>query len=396
MAVSSRSRVIVAMSGGVDSSVAAARLVAAGHEVVGVTLHLWDYPDDGSVRGRCCAPEDQYDARRVADRLGIPHFSFDRRADFLREVVEPFVDGYASGETPSPCVSCNRGVKLREIFAIAHRLGADLVSTGHYARVIRDEQGVAWLAPAKDAAKDQSYFLHALSPEQLAKLVFPLAEATKPEIRAEAAALGLPGADKGESQELCFVPTGRYDAFIEKRAKERIRPGPILDANGNVVAQHQGVHRFTIGQRKGLGVALGQPAFVVGIDAATSTVRLGSADALDVVEIEADQANFAASMPMSFEAVIKARARHEGALGTVELLGNGLARISFVTPVRAVTPGQFAVAYEHLGAEPGAGAGSLGRVLGGARIRRVITVAQKAAASLADGGILAAPSGVPS
>jgi tRNA-specific 2-thiouridylase len=386
------------MSGGVDSSVAAARLVAAGHDVVGVTLHLWDYPDDGSVRGRCCAPEDQYDARRTADRLGIPHFSFDRRADFLREVVDPFVDGYASGETPSPCVSCNRGVKLREIFAIARRLGADLVSTGHYARVIRDESGVAWLAPAKDASKDQSYFLHALTPDQLAMLVFPLADATKPEIRAEAAALGLPGAEKGESQELCFVPTGRYDAFVEQRAGAKIRPGPILDASGRVVATHAGVHRFTVGQRKGLGVALGQPAFVVGIDAATASVQLGPAEALDTVSIEADRSQFAASMPRTFEAIFKVRARHEGARGVVTLLDDGQARIDFASPVRSVSPGQYAVAYEPLESSSDASAtpdsavsprALLGRVLGGARIRRVITVAnlaERAAILAADSG----------
>lgn len=262
------------MSGGVDSSVAAARLVSAGHEVIGVTLHLWDYPDDGSVRGRCCAPEDQHDARRVADALGIPHYAFDRRADFLKEVVDPFVDAYLSGETPSPCVACNRGVKMRELFALADRLGARWVATGHYARVLR-EGGVLRLARGVDGAKDQSYFLHTLGPDQLDRLLLPLGEATKEQIRAEALALGLHGATKGESQELCFVPTGRYDAFVEARAGDRIRPGPILDASGHEVGRHGGVHRFTIGQRKGLGVALGEPAFVVGIDAAGGAVRLG-------------------------------------------------------------------------------------------------------------------------
>jgi tRNA-specific 2-thiouridylase len=300
-------------------------------------------------------------------------------------------------------------VKLREIFAIARRLGADFVSTGHYARVIRDEGGVAWLAPAKDTAKDQSYFLHALSPEQLAMLLFPLADATKPEIRAEAAALGLPGAEKGESQELCFVPTGRYDTFVEQRAGGKIRPGPILDASGQVVATHTGVHRFTVGQRKGLGVALGQPAFVVGIDAATASVQLGPAEALDTISIEADRAQFAASLPRKFEAIFKVRARHEGARGVVTLLEDGRAHIAFASPVRSVSPGQYAVAYEAL--DPVApsdaaqssdatstNAGSmnpraaLGRVLGGARIRRVITLANSAESA----AILAPGSGVTS
>src|SRR4051794_7560677 len=272
-------RVLIAMSGGVDSSVAAARLCAQGYDVVGVTLHLWDYPDDGSVRGRCCAPEDQHDARRVADHLGIAHYAFDRRELFAREVVEPFVDAYLAGSTPSPCVACNRSVKMTELFALADRLGASKVATGHYARVVKNGDR-AELHRARDREKDQSYFLYTLSKEQLERLEFPLGEATKAEVRGDAVRRGLPGATKGESQELCFVPTGRYDAFVEQRAAGKTRPGPILDAEGRVVGTHGGVHRFTVGQRKGLGVALGTPAFVVGIDAASSSVRLGAADDL--------------------------------------------------------------------------------------------------------------------
>src|SRR5438045_1395054 len=207
-------RVLVAMSGGMDSSVAAARLVRSGWDVVGVTLHLWDYPDDGSVRGRCCAPEDVHDARRVADVLGIPHYAFDRRELFDREVVSPFVEAYLAGTTPSPCVRCNRGVKMKELFALAERLGASTVATGHYARIAWDPLR---LCRARDAAKDQSYFLDSLDVRSLARLLFPLGDATKSETRQEAAALGLPGAQKGESQELCFVPTGRYDELVAKR-----------------------------------------------------------------------------------------------------------------------------------------------------------------------------------
>src|SRR5690242_2190315 len=209
--VAVRERILIAMSGGVDSSVAAAWLVRRGYDVVGVTLHLWDYPDDGSVKGRCCAPEDQHDARRVADHLGIPHYSFDRRELFAREVVAPFVDAYLAGSTPSPCIACNRAVKMAELFALAHRLGAPNVATGHYARVVRNADQ-AELHRARDRDKDQSYFLYTLSQAQLGRLELPLGDATKAEVRADALARGLPGAGKGESQELCFVPTGRYDA----------------------------------------------------------------------------------------------------------------------------------------------------------------------------------------
>src|SRR5512140_887278 len=179
-----RERIIVAMSGGVDSAVAAARLHDAGHEVVGVTLHLWDYPDDGESHGRCCAPEDQYDARRTADALGFAHYTFDRRALFAREIVAPFVDAYLAGETPSPCTSCNKSVKLTELFAIADKLGATHVATGHYARTGRDDDGTPWLAEGRDDTKDQSYFLYATPRAQLERLVFPLGESTKAEVRA--------------------------------------------------------------------------------------------------------------------------------------------------------------------------------------------------------------------
>ena len=339
------------MSGGVDSSVAAARLVARGLDVVGVTLHLWDYPDDGTVRGRCCAPEDQHDARRTADALGIAHYAFDRRDGFHREVVTPFVDAYLAGETPSPCVACNRGPKLRELFALADRLGAERVATGHYARVVTDARtGRPWLAAAHDAHKDQSYFLHALGAAELARLELPLGEATKAEVRAEALALGLPGAEKGESQELCFVPTGRYDAFVAARADGRIRPGAIVDG---------AVHGFTIGQRKGLGVALGEPAFVVALAAASATVRLGDARALEAVSLTADAARFHDDAPRSIRARVKVRARHEGAEATLERVGDDRVEVRFAAPVRAVSVGQFVVAYDG------------DRVLGGARITAV-------------------------
>lgn len=351
-------RVVVAMSGGVDSSVAAARLLRAGHEVVGVTLHLWDYPEEGEAgsHGRCCAPEDQYDARRVADALGFPHYTFDRRELFASNVVEPFVEAYLRGETPSPCTACNRSVKLGELFAIADRLGASTVATGHYARTERIEGGVTRLLRGVDRNKDQSYFLYATPQERLARLVFPLGESSKREVRDEAVALKLPGATKGESQELCFVGEGAhaYAGFVEARAKDRIRPGPIVDAAGRVVGTHTGVHRFTVGQRKGLGVALGTPAYVANIDASTNTVSLGSEDDLIAPYAILEDVVLAEGVTYPIQCRIGVRYRHDGVLGTVSAESGsgadaeraGRARIDFTEPARAVTRGQIAVFYD--------------------------------------------------
>jgi tRNA-specific 2-thiouridylase len=337
-------RVLVAMSGGVDSSVAAARLVAEGRDVVGVTLHLWDYPDDGSVRGRCCAPEDVHDARRVADVLGIPHYAFDRRELFSQKVVGPFVDGYLSGSTPSPCIECNRHVKLRELFALSERLAARFVATGHYARI--DRSGATpRLARARDHEKDQSYFLHAVGRAELDRLCFPLGESTKAEVRAEAARLALPGANKGESQELCFVPTGRYDAFVSERASGRTRPGPIVDDQGHVVGSHDGIHRFTVGQRRNLGVALGRRAYVVDIETSTATVRLGGREELACQSASLSSVVLAegVGLPLECDAVVRYRGRSMRARIEHDQ-GEVVAR--FDAPAVAVVPGQFAVFYD--------------------------------------------------
>lgn len=346
-------RVLMAMSGGVDSSVAAARLVDEGYEVVGVTLHLWDYPDETPEKSRCCAPEDIHDARLVADHLGIPHYAFDRRELFRSRVVEPFVDAYLEGKTPSPCVWCNRTVKMSELFGIADRLGAQKVATGHYARIVR-EAGRARLHRARDDHKDQSYFLHMLSAEQLDRVVLPLGETVKGEVRAEASARELPGADKGESQELCFVASGNYADFVEERAHDRVRPGPIVDARGRRVGEHGGIHRYTVGQRRGLGVALGKPAFVTAIDA-DGTVTVGDAEAIASRQARLDSGTWSDDVRFPLAAKVQVRARHRGALARVERHADGL-MVAFDEPVRAVSPGQIAVAYDG------------DRVLGGATI----------------------------
>lgn len=351
-----RERILVAMSGGVDSSVAAARLLGQGFDVVGVTLHLWDYPDDGSAKSRCCAPEDIHDARRVADALGFPHYAFDRRELFQREVIEPFVDGYLGGETPSPCVRCNRGVKIKELLQLADRLDASRVATGHYARLVQQGDRTE-LHRGRDASKDQSYFLHMLPEATLARLCFPLGDSDKAEVRAEALQLGLPGAQKGESQELCFVPSGRYDTFVGERADGRLRPGPIVDEAGKVVGQHAGVHRFTVGQRRNLGVALGKPSYVVGIDAAEGRIELGPVERLMANSAELSDVSIAADLELPLSAEVQVRYRGTPLPARIVRAPGG-ARVLFDRPVQAVVPGQFAVFY----------AGD--RVLGGGLIRR--------------------------
>ncbi len=349
------------MSGGVDSAVAAARLHQQGHEVVGVTLHLWDYPESAEPsHGRCCAPEDQYDARRTADALGFPHYSFDRRSLFAEAVVQPFVAAYLAGETPSPCTACNRSVKLAELFSIADRLGARRVATGHYARTALDDvTGEVRLRAGADARKDQSYFLYATPRSWLERLVFPLGESTKEEVRAEAVARKLPGATKGESQELCFVGAGAhaYASFVEERASGRVRPGPIVNDAGETVGGHRGIHHFTLGQRKGLGVATGKPMFVSRIDAETATVHLTeSATPLEARTAELDDCVLATGVSLPLRARVRVRYRHDGVWGNVSASGRN-ARVEFEAPVRAVTKGQVAVLYD-----------ASERVLGGGRI----------------------------
>ena len=280
--------------------------------------------------------------------LGFAHYTFDRRALFARTVVEPFVEAYLSGATPSPCTDCNRGVKLAELFALADRLGASRVATGHYARIVRDGDGVARLATGRDATKDQSYFLYASPREWLERLVFPLGDSSKTEVRAEAAARALPGAGKGESQELCFVGTGAhaYADFVGGRSPARVRPGRIVDDEGRTVGSHEGVHRFTIGQRRGLGVALGSPAFVTAIDPGTATVHLGAEEALRARGAELSGMVLAEGARLPMRARVRVRYRHDGDDATVRLDPDGRARVVFDHPVRAVTPGQTAVLYQ--------------------------------------------------
>ncbi len=332
------------MSGGVDSSVAAARLLQEGFDVVGVTLHLWDYPEDGAAKSRCCAPEDVHDARRVADVLGFPHYAFDRRELFQREVVGPFVDSYLDGSTPSPCVRCNRGVKIKELLHLADRLGAESIATGHYARIRKTEAGVELLR-ARDRNKDQSYFLHMLDQTTLKRLRFPLGDSEKAEVREQALALALPGATKGESQELCFVPTGRYDTFVSERADGRLRPGPIVAASGEVVGQHGGIHGFTVGQRRNLGVALGERAYVVAIDSENHAVHLGPQEALVTRGARVTELALAHGVGLPLSCEVQVRYRGKPISADIEACDDG-ARLAFREQAGAVSKGQYAVFYD--------------------------------------------------
>ena len=337
-------RILVAMSGGVDSSVAAALLHEAGHELVGVTLHLWDAAGDQQV-GRCCAPEDREDARLTCDHLGIPHYVLDEREAFRRDVVEPFLDSYRAGETPIPCVECNRTVKLDHLAALAHRFGCEKVATGHYARVEPcPGEGAPRLLRGRDGDKDQSYFLFGLTSETLDRMVFPLGELTKDQVRAEGRRLGVPNADKGESQELCFVPDGDVAGFV---ARERGpgRPGPMVDESGAEVGRHEGIEAFTIGQRKGLGLGGGPTRYVLRILPDSDQVVVGGSDALTDGELRAERARWIGDTPTEpFEGAVRIRYRHQPAPGLIEAHEGGFS-VRFHEPQRAITPGQAAVIY---------------------------------------------------
>ncbi len=341
----SGARVLVGMSGGVDSSVAAALLRERGLDVVGVSLHLWE-PEHGEP-SRCCAPEDLDDARSSAAAANLPHFTFDRLAEFEGKVVTPFVDAYLAGVTPSPCVACNRDVKIGAFVGLARRLGAVAFATGHYARAGRVGARPE-LRRGLDRDKDQSYFLHGIGAEALSMLVTPLGAMDKPAVRAEARRLGLPNADKPDSEDLCFV-SGDHGRFVDERAAGRVRPGPIVDGSGKVVGNHQGIHRFTVGQRKGLGVALGKPVFVTQIDAETATVHLGDAKDVETTEAKVRDAAWLvddAFGPGKRTVTARVRYRHSGADAEISAEDDRTTNVRFFAPARAVTPGQMCVFYQ--------------------------------------------------
>lgn len=335
-------RIVVGMSGGVDSSVAALRLQREGWDVIGVTLHLWDYEKEGHA-GRCCAPEDQYDAARVCATLGIPHYTFDRRALFREKVVERFVHDYAAGQTPSPCVRCNESVKLGPLHEIGRRLGAAHLATGHYGRIAHDGDGVD-LRVARDRDRDQSYFLWAAPLESLRALVLPLADATKPELRAEAAAAGLTNAAKPDSTDLCFVEGDNYASFVERHLHDAPRAGTIETPDGAVVGEHRGVHAFTVGQRRGIGAG-GVPRYVLRIVPERAAVIVGTAE-----EAVSERLTVAGLRWLSphrpDEVTVRIRYRHPGVRARVEAVDGDRATLRMLEAQRGVAPGQAAVMYD--------------------------------------------------
>ena len=333
-------RVLAAMSGGVDSSVAAASMLEAGHEVVGVTLKLWSGPNGEAPTAGCCTVSDAEDARRVAAQLDIPYYVLDYSEVFMDGVVERFVADYASGRTPNPCIECNRTVKFSRLLDHAAELECDLVVTGHYART-RLEGGRWRLLRGVDAAKDQSYVLSMLDQDTLARVRFPVGEFTKDETRRRAAELGLRTASKPESQDICFVGNGDYRDFLRRVAPETERPGPIVDTDGRKVGEHRGVATVTVGQRRGLGVAVGEPRYVVEVRPDTATVVVGRREDLAVRELVVEEISWVAGEPPADRDVeVQYRAHGEAVPGVV-----GGSVVTLAEPAFGVAPGQTATFY---------------------------------------------------
>jgi len=341
-------RVVVAMSGGVDSSVAAALLAEAGHDVIGLSMQLYDQREGESGYGSCCSLDDLHDAGRVARCLNIPHYIVNFEREFQRTVVANFVDEYVAGRTPIPCSHCNSDLKFSTLLDRSRGFGAEVVATGHYARIgIDPETGRQRLRRGRDAAKDQSYFLFSLTQEQLARASFPVGDLSKDAVRDVARALGLPVAEKPDSQEICFVPDGDYAAFIERNTGDLDSGGSIVNQSGEVLGRHGGVHRFTVGQRKGLGIAAAEPLFVLQLRPADKTVVVGPRPELERTSLMASQVNWIGGAPPTeaLRVVAQIRHRHQPAPATVRSLDAGRAAVEFDGPVMAITPGQAVVFY---------------------------------------------------
>ena len=345
-------RIVAAMSGGVDSSVAAALLAADGHDVVGLSMQLYDQREGAASFGSCCTLDDLHDARRVATHLGIPHYIVNFERQFDERVVAPFVRDYASARTPIPCVRCNSDLKFASLLERARGLDAELVATGHYARVVEqpaaDGRGsIRRLHRAADRSKDQSYFLFSLTQTQLRSALFPLGRLHKSDVRDYARERGLLVADKAESHEICFVPDGDYAGFVERRLDAPARAGAVVDAAGRVLGRHAGIHRFTVGQRRRLGVSSSVPLYVTELDAATATVTVGPRAALERTTLTAAEVNWIAGPPAAGQHVTaQIRHHHDAADARVWPVADNAMRLEFDEPQPAIAPGQAAVVYD--------------------------------------------------
>lgn len=349
MLESGQRRVVVGMSGGVDSSAAAARLLQDGWEVIGITLKLWPQDCVSRAEDKCCGPQAVTDARSVSHRLGIPYYLVDEAAEFQREVIQYFADEYRAGRTPNPCVMCNERLKFGTLIRRAKQLGADWIATGHYARIEHGGPGGRHrLLRGRDPRKDQSYFLFSLRQDQLARTLFPLGDLTKSDTREIAREASLKTAEKEESMEICFVPDNDYGRFLEQSKLVTRHRGEIVDTQGRVLGHHDGVEFFTIGQRRGLGISGPRPWYVVDLDAVSNRVVVGDETALERAEFEVERCNW---IPFEeptapVEALVKIRYNHPGSMAVVEPLGEGRARVRLHEPQRAITPGQACVFYQ--------------------------------------------------
>lgn len=345
---STKGKVVVGMSGGVDSSVAAYLLQQQGYEVIGMTMQIWQKDEEADKDGGCCGLSAVDDARRVCQKLNIPHYVMNFRDDFKRDVIDYFVDAYQKGLTPNPCIACNRYVKWESMLKKALQIGADYIATGHYARIVKDEQtGRYALVQSKTLAKDQTYALYNLTQYQLKHTLMPLGDYTKDEVREIAKEIGLAVATKPDSQEICFVADNDYAGYIERETGKKMPKGKFVTKEGKILGEHKGIIHYTIGQRKGLGLSYGKPLFVSKIDPTNHTVVVGDNEDLFTTEVYIKDLNFMPfeTLPGKMELTAKIRYSHQPAKCTVEMIGDNQAKCVFEEPQRAITPGQALVLY---------------------------------------------------